>query len=60
MYCKIEMVLFDLVVDDEEVFAHESNELIGFHKLFLVVQLVVVLILHDAVFEQIFLCFKNI
>ncbi len=59
MYCRIEMVLVDLVVDDEEVFGHELNELIGFHKLFLEVQLVVVRILHDDVIEQVFLFIKD-
>ncbi len=58
MYYSIEMGFFVLVVDDEEEFAHELNELIELYKLFLEVLLVVVMRLNNM-FEQDFLFIKN-
>jgi hypothetical protein len=52
------MGFFVLVVDDEEEFAHELNELIELYKLFLEVLLVVVMRLNNM-FEQDFLFIKN-
>jgi len=52
------MGLFVRVVDDEEGFVRELNELIELYKLFLEVLLVAVLRLNN-VFEQDFLFIKN-
>jgi hypothetical protein len=58
VYYRNEMGLFVRVVDDEEEFAHELNELLEFYKLFLEVLFLVVMRLNNM-FEQYFLFIKN-